>query len=145
MSAWGANKPDFKSASSMPSLQEIMREQAIEGNRSIDDRNKITEAAIAQDPPPYPVLSSEEEDLQLALTLQAIEDEEAILAQIHSAKQIEAAKQSGIEKIRIAPSPSEAAMLPPSNQNLHGSARLVYSKGIEEIEAALGKAARGKR
>jgi len=78
--------------------------------------------------------SQEEEDLALALTLQAVEEEELLLAQEQYARQLDAAKRSGTEKIRVV-LPGEVS----EGGGRTGGSALAYTKSVEAAEKMLEK------
>lgn len=77
--------------------------------------------------------SQEEEDLALALTLQAVEEEELLLAQEQYARQLESSKRTAFEKIRVVV-PGAA-----SEGGRTGGSALAYTKSVEAAEKMLEK------
>jgi len=90
-------------------------------------------------PPPLPALPQEEADMQLAMTLQAIEDEESILAQELFARRVEAAKRSGTEKLRVVARDGDGELESPGPTH---STNLAFTRSVEKAEQYLEKRSR---
>ena len=120
-------------------LRSVMLEHEHERERG--DTEPITASSVpttVEQPSPLPVLPQEEADMQLAMTLQAIEDEEAILAQELFARRVEAAKRSGTEKLRVIARDGDELELPAPSH----STNLAFTRSVEKAEQYLEKRSR---
>jgi len=122
------------------SLVAIQQEQQLAGpdtaaSEPMPEPSPTTAAAAAATTTTTP----EDEDLALALTLQAIEDEELLIAQQHFARQLQSAKQSGAEKIRVLPVNALSGEPDPGALPRPAVPLVAYTRSVEEAERQLAK------
>lgn len=121
------------------SLVAIQQEQQLAGpdtsaEQLMPEPSPTTAAAAAAT-----TTTPEDEDLALALTLQAIEDEELLIAQQHFARQLQSAKQSGAEKIRVMPVNALSGEPDPDALPRPAVPLVAYTRSVEEAERQLAK------
>ena len=123
------------------SLVAIQQEQQLAGpdtsaEQLMPEPSPTTAAAAAAT---TTTTTPEDEDLALVLTLQAIEDEELLIAQQHFARQLQSAKQSGAEKIRVLPVNALSGEPDPGALPRPAVPLVAYTRSVEEAERQLAK------